>query len=672
VTKEITTDFGADGTDDISDECAFEQAVSFFSGLDSATIKILHIAAGNYYIGRQDATPHWYLEGHNVLSFSQVNNLTIIGDIGTTGIPTSTLRLNPCLRYGAFDPATGYRWISYGYGQTNSCCTSFILNSSNQNLLAFPGDMIYLNYCNRVHIQNIELDGNIENTVIGGGYTEGIEIAGYSGITLNASRNVTINNVRCHHFGYDGLTVRDSYCNPSTWVNFSTVILNLLIFSYNARNNMSWTGGPGVTVNRSEFSHAGQSRFISSPGAGINIEWETTPQGFPYPISMGTFKDCSFNYNFNYGMISDQAWMLNRDHTFNHCTFIGSNIAVLNSSRKVSFDTCFFVGTVNSHYGAPISYSTQVNNDQTKFLNCSFNEEYNVPEFVTTFDNGRRSFQQTADENTGCPVLFHSHLFLLNILGARTELTLCKTNTNYTMYDAFIFGGFPGYNHIKMEYTGFYNHGLNGCDCDHELSSLSYIDFIGPFNGQAVAQMTGINPVTGLLYSYLQARNAPAWCNTQALQYYGINNSTTTGNVGLFDQQFCSPCAPVWDIVPRYIHLPDPNPVTTLFSYSTTTPQYTTTSGMQSICIDPPERKRSSTKSIFNSDIHIYPNPVTKNLNIENLKPGTMIVVSNILGEEIIKNVAESSALQIDINSLRPGIYLIHTSEMQNGKFIKQ
>lgn len=208
--------------------------------------------------------------------------------------------------YGAFNPLTGERHIGYQWveNQPDATLAAATITSNNYNLCALVGDMIYLNFCNRVTIKNLELDGNISETVIGGGYTEGIQLGGYSGITMVSSRNVIVDNVRIHHFGFDGLTVRDAYCPLGPVESYNEIGLNLILnkcqFTYNARNNMTWAGGYKVTANGCVFNFAGRSRYISKPGAGLDIEYEPYGLGWGYGNSRGRFTDCHFEYNSNY------------------------------------------------------------------------------------------------------------------------------------------------------------------------------------------------------------------------------------------------------------------------------------------------------------------------------------------------------------------------------------
>ena len=393
VTRNIKTDFGAVGNGESDDECAFERASEFFSNVGATVPKKLIIPYGTYLVGRQDIG----IGGSNdVLFFNNMENLTIQGipifDIDIYGHILKTrlpkmINLS-CMYYGAFDFTGTPPYKRYLIDLSDTLCLSAPLNT-----LAVPGVMIRLYNCKNVAINYLELDGNIDNTFIGGANNgDGYQLY-YDGIDINASKDVRINYVNAHHFGRDGLYVNyldycigdDSY--PRIWPVMDMKINNSK-FQYNGRMNMTWAGGIGLTVTNSEFNYAGQSRIRSKPSSGVDIEYELSN----VPNNNGYFENCKFKYNASVGMISDNtALNRNRDYwcrnvTFKKDTFVSSEngITAWPNSRNFEFYLCGFYGQTLGAYASYLSgpdhtRPVPLNHDNTKFFSCYFSEHYSDP-----------------------------------------------------------------------------------------------------------------------------------------------------------------------------------------------------------------------------------------------------------------------------------------------------
>lgn len=656
-------------------------AAQYFSSLDSSIIKILNISKGTYYIGKQDdgSAGIYWMSGHNVLSFSNVRNLTIQGEVDAQNNPTTILKLNPCMKYGAFDPTSGERHLGFVYvqSQPDPVLLAATVLSGNFNICATVGDMIYLNYCNRISIRNLELDGNISETVIGGGYTEGIQLGSYSGITMNSARNVTIDNVSIHHFGYDGLTVRDSYCPGNPFVDLNAVGLNLRMnkcnLSYNARNNMTWAGGYKVTATNCRFDYAGQARFYSKPGAGLDIEYEPFLQGaYGYPNSNGAFYNCSFEYNIKYGMINDvhstpafPNFPPTRNIYFNNCTFIGDYYSMQNSGKQVVFDNCTFVGSVSSHYGELTSFAnSRRRNDQTVYRNSRFLEFWNVPGV------GMRSFQQTPDDNLSCPP---GHGYLLSVQGPRTEFFNSYIVTNYSMRGAYMtldvnFGNQPWWNKFQFNNMNFYSYGLNECSCE---------------NGADISVFENVNLSTTAGQSAQWFRNtfyrnsAPGCIGLAYNSQFNIQSSSSWDLVSaqqnipaaIFQtSRFLPP--PDYPVYSKFVqsYLPDRLDWVDLFSYDVLNPSYDTYTGVSTMCIDPPERKSLYQKEIIESEeLSIFPN-TSQDFTTIRCKVGSKIYIKNSLGETINLVRLESNKFTLRTDKMICGLYLVSDD---NGNVVK-
>lgn len=674
VTRSIT-DFGADGSDDVSDECAFEMASSFFQSLDSLTHKTLLFPRGTYIVGRQTPGYNFLLTGHNVLNFRGVNDLSLIGETGPQGEPTSIIKFAPCMYYGAFDTTTMERWISFSWDDPLPAGQPWKLNSNHFFRIATVGDIINMFYCTNILIKDLELDGNMDQTELGGGYTEGMQQGGYSGITLNATRHVRITNVRVHHFGYDGITIRDNFCptnfGPS---DYNATRLDQRIhksfFYYNSRNNMSWDGGSDVTVTASGFSHAGQGRVTSIPACGLDIEYEPAYGYWGRGTTRGRFYDCEFSYNAAFAIADhiNHAWVY--DHKFYNCVFVGNECAYLDA-RGTKFDNCTFVGRVSSQHDEPISFQGQQNDNQTSFTGCSFNEEWNVPSL------GRRSFQLTPEE-FGLPCQRINHDYLLHSLGRRQTFVGCKSETNFSTKDAAfnipangVAPPWMSWNKAQIRGFGMRNHGLNGCDCDHELSAMYNCNFIGdgqgnilPMIGPMYAGIRNCPPHPTPFYSvmhYSQHHGNHGYVGTQCSYEYDLVGHTFGG----FTTNYCYPCAPIWDSVPKYMHPIDPQRVNLFTGYPPY--HYTTLQGLRAACLDP--QRRAHSKESDNS-LSIYPNPATSKLTVYNVPKTKVLNLVSPLGEVLMSEISIGFTVTFDISELQPGVYFI-TTDKTSTKFIK-
>ncbi len=75
-------------------------------------------------------------------------------------------------------------------------------------------------------------------------------------------------------------------------------------------------------------------------------------------------------------------------------------------------------------------------------------------------------------------------------------------------------------------------------------------------------------------------------------------------------------------------------------------------------------------------NIHIYPNPSSETISIRDTRPDSRISIFTILGQEVYHRQTTSDDTQLDISSLKNGIYLVHVIDRQGnqaiGRFVKQ
>ena len=71
-------------------------------------------------------------------------------------------------------------------------------------------------------------------------------------------------------------------------------------------------------------------------------------------------------------------------------------------------------------------------------------------------------------------------------------------------------------------------------------------------------------------------------------------------------------------------------------------------------------------------EIDIYPNPVSKKLNITSSENITEVVINNLLGQLVSKQKTNSKTVYIDVSELAPGVYLIKVNDIETMKFVKE
>jgi hypothetical protein len=230
------------------------------------------------------------------------------------------------------------------------------------NDLAFPAyAMIRLaDNTGPVHIENLELDGNVAGFVIGGTYGDTGYQAPGDGIYLqNNTGGMHVENVLCHHFPRDGVQIGD-VVSPNT-PRLNGLFVNVECES-NCRQGVSMVGGRGYTFIGCKFNNTGRNTPISSaPGAGIDMEQE---QGVIRDIS---FLSCEFVNNYGPGILTVGDC---RDINVKLCTLtsVGWNFN-LGGAIRVVFEQCTLIGSGTS--GGPSSIPQHA----TKFIDCLFTDD---------------------------------------------------------------------------------------------------------------------------------------------------------------------------------------------------------------------------------------------------------------------------------------------------------
>lgn len=323
-TYNIKTSFGAVGNGVVNDSQAFRAAAAAITAAGGGT---LDIPAGVYIVGEEDSgggiTP--YYRAKKIFDLGAVAFLHIRGAAG------AVLRLAPGLHYGSFNPTTGAPHHEPGTGEfTGSAYKAEI------------GWMIGVIGGSNITIEDLELDGNNDQLVLGGRYGDtGIQLKA-TGIRLLQCTDVAISDIHTHHHGLDGLTIG--------WGGLTTAdppkphTVSRVRSEYNGRQAFSWTGGNSLTVTDSQFNHTGRAAVRSAPSAGVDIEAESSI------TRNGYFNGCEFINNFGAGVDCTHG---DSGYTrFEGCTFWGTtNRSVYVTKPGLVFKWSNVYGSCNMGYG---------------------------------------------------------------------------------------------------------------------------------------------------------------------------------------------------------------------------------------------------------------------------------------------------------------------------------
>ena len=343
----LKQDFGAKGDGKTDDTKAFQKAFAQINSLKKNVIVI--IPAGHYILYPQIPTalnnPTAYVP-LNVMSLINCTNITVKGEKGTK------ISFAPNLYYGAFK-RRGKEIEKFGPVTTLW-----------QYRVAI-GHGFYIENSSGINIQQIEMDGNNRNFILGSQFGDvGMQIDN-DGLFIQDGSNITLTNLNMHHFGRDGLQVINktpkSFATPSQKINITNCQ-----FEYNGRQGFSWTGGVGVTAVDCSFSYTGKTKFSSPPGAGVDFE----PNG-GYIVKEGLFINCRFKNNAGVAVLADEGGFNARDVKFINCELVGETAPALWVKSPVfSFTNCLILGTF--YFGC----AANTEEEGTKFFRCHFSDEY--------------------------------------------------------------------------------------------------------------------------------------------------------------------------------------------------------------------------------------------------------------------------------------------------------
>ena len=336
---------------------------------NSATV---NIASGLYYVGEQEFAGAMGLgyafRPKDLFVFDGTNknwSITINGN-------GAKFKYVDGLKHGSYDPVTGNVYPKpVPEGQLHT----------NLNYLATMGEFFSFLHFDSVAINDVYLDGNAQNCLVGGKWGDYDWQCDQVGFIGRWCKNVSLKNVHCDNFALDGFVVS----NREIQDNDVTYLFNMegCTARNNARQGMSYVGGnhgtftdcvfgatgfvyntsvtrarePLVNVgNPSQDVYEQQGMLYTNPGCGIDIEAEDS-------INRNiVFKNCVFEDCVSKAIVSSTGE--SSDYTFENCKILGS---VNVTKPRVSFNKCVIKGYILNPYVSPNGY--------LKFKDCYISDK---------------------------------------------------------------------------------------------------------------------------------------------------------------------------------------------------------------------------------------------------------------------------------------------------------
>ena len=566
--------------------------------------------------------------------------------------------------------------------------------------LANIGDIFHFSESHDFTIKDLEIDGNIDSTIIGGGYSDGIQ-AEYDGIFINACYDSHLSNLYIHHFGHDGIYIIYENCDPSEWgegiFNRHTCFIDHCNVRFNSRNGMSWGGGRGLYVSNSMFGYSGLNRVSMNPGAGVDIEYENSTVG----NSGGIFQNTIFFYNLNYGLINaaqqQGTQRFNFDHHFFSCIFTGSGgpseTALYPNAPNMLIENSFIYGRVNNPYerkrilhtlnNTPADWQNILTIDPVclRFNLCSFNEEYTDP-----ITEEKRYFSVNNAEvidlgGVLTPSHFcQTHAFMLDFSHAKNiRISNSVVNTNFTnlLIDLSAENHLSVYDYNYITNTIFRSGGLNACHDERDLYSLNQVIF-----GTGTSYLWHVDYRRNLC-----SGGPPLFCD-YSISYLGSVLSYVTlsqTSIGVISLNI-DPTL-LGDVQSQITSIPPNQPQ----FYDPLTPKYVDPSIVNQVtdyfwapCKSEPAWKPSNCSSIIrmaqsssekfatiSDEITIVPNPAFNQVQFGNLKINSYLQIMDYIGRICYYQKCESETINLSTEFLNPGFYLIRCGSCLPKQLVK-
>lgn len=259
--------------DGVTDDTDALQALSVAVSAMTDPVVIVEFPKGISLVGRQTQAPNatsGYSFRPSYLSVGNFGWFYINNRAGKTIVNAYgyTIKLNPGMKHGAFDPVTGasyattYPFYNTNYQASVGHCAAFKLNED-------------------ITVNGLKTDGNAANMVWGGGYGDtGWQCIGF-GVWAAANKIQTFNDVEAFNAVLDAFYFStEGSWSPSLTGKQRSVTMNRCIGRDSRRQGITIAGGQNFVFEQCQFYSIGRKAtgagsYYSAPEACMDIETES-------------------------------------------------------------------------------------------------------------------------------------------------------------------------------------------------------------------------------------------------------------------------------------------------------------------------------------------------------------------------------------------------------------
>lgn len=340
--------FGATADGATNDTDAFAALAAYIQARRGGMIEMA--PGATYIVGKQGGPTAtiWRYTPTDIIKVDGCLNAIIIRGNG------ARLKCAPGQKYGAFE-ADG----TASPGQTVA-----VYPNGGKRSTPYTGMIDITNCSGDVVIENLILDGNQDNLIVGGGYSDsGIQIP-MTGLSLTGNTgSVRVESVVSHDHGLDGAQISSPTLLPASARH--NVVLTDVTLNQNGRQGLSLTGSRGLTATNCKFNNTGYGRIVSGPAAGLDIEAEGGNINRD-----SVFTNCEFLNNKGQGFVADSGD--SADVLFQSCRFVSGNFwSIWPRMPGLKFIDCRIVGPMI----APWYDGGVASNKSTQFIRCEFTND---------------------------------------------------------------------------------------------------------------------------------------------------------------------------------------------------------------------------------------------------------------------------------------------------------
>lgn len=209
-----------------------------------------------------------------------------------------------------------------------------------QNRIYLVSDFLIINgdSCWNLNGSDIRLNGNVDisifyiknasNVKIQHGSITGYEVVSEQnleyGVTVDASQNVVLDDLRISGFSRDGIYIGYEWSDSSEESNLTNnILVNRCVTDGVGRNGITLCSGDNVTINQCVFKNIN----AIAPAAGIDIEPENVSTTKQLHLNNIRILDCTFDSCFN--SIHVYGWLFNYEISY----ITADNLTCINGGR---------------------------------------------------------------------------------------------------------------------------------------------------------------------------------------------------------------------------------------------------------------------------------------------------------------------------------------------------